>query len=318
MTPELLLGLYRQVCRIRYFEVAVERLIHEGKVRGLVHVSIGHEAVAAGVCAAMAPQDYLLTGHRGHGHVLARGADLYRTVAEILGRAAGLCGGRGGSMHLVATEKGIIGATGIVGGNLPLALGAAYTSLVLRTGGAAVAFFGDGAVGNGAFHESLNLAALWRLPVLFVCENNEVAEFTRREEHTRVARLVDLARVYGMSAERVAEGADAVAVYEAARLALELVRGGGGPYFLEVTVRRLRGHYVGDVRATRRGALEEREIEKWDPVLRTRRRLEDEGMRKDELDVVMAEAEREVEEAVERALASKEASAVNVEAEVYA
>jgi len=316
--PELLLGLYRQVCRIRCFEVAVERLIHGGKVRGLVHVSIGHEGAAAGVCAAMAPQDYLLTGHRGHGHVLARGADLYRTVAEILGRAAGLCGGRGGSMHLVAMEKGIIGATGIVGGNLPLALGAAYTARVLGTGGAAVAFFGDGAVGNGAFHESLNLAALWRLPVLFVCENNEVAEFTRREEHTRVARLVDLAGVYGMSAERVAAGADAVAVYEAAKRALELVRGGGGPYFLEVMVRRLRGHYVGDLTARRGGELEEGEIEKWDPVLRTRRRLEEEGIRKDELEVVMSEAEREVEQAVERALTSKEAGAANVEAEVYA
>jgi len=172
--------MYGELWRIRLFEGHVQRLAAAGEVPGFPHLSTGQEAVAVGVCAHLTREDTLFTGHRGHGHTLAKGGDLRATFAEILGRESGLCRGRGGSMHLVDARNGMLGATGVVGGNLPLAAGAAWAAQVRRTTHISAAFFGDGATGAGVFHETLNLAALWRLPLLLVCENNGYAEFTSR------------------------------------------------------------------------------------------------------------------------------------------
>ena len=176
-------GMLRALCRIRVFEGQVQRLAAAGEVPGFPHLSTGQEAVAVGVCAHLTDKDVLFTGHRGHGHTLAKGSDAQATFAEIIGRDTGLCRGRGGSMHLVDAPRGVLGATGVVGGNLPLAAGAAWAAQARGDGTIAVVFFGDGATGAGVFHETVNLAVLWKLPVLFVCENNGYAEFTSREEH---------------------------------------------------------------------------------------------------------------------------------------
>jgi pyruvate dehydrogenase E1 component alpha subunit len=174
--------MYRMLCRIRVFEGQVQRLAASGEVPGFPHLSTGQEAVAVGVCAHLMPSDAMFTGHRGHGHTLAKGSDVQATFAEILGRATGVCRGRGGSMHLVDVQHGVLGATGVVGGNLPLAAGAAWAAQAKGEKTISVVFFGDGATGAGVFHETVNLSVLWKLPVLFVCENNGVAEFTTREE----------------------------------------------------------------------------------------------------------------------------------------
>ncbi|MBV8741578.1 MAG: thiamine pyrophosphate-dependent dehydrogenase E1 component subunit alpha, partial [Sinobacteraceae bacterium] len=171
---------YAALWRIRLFEGHVQRLAAAGEVPGFPHLSTGQEAIAVGVCAHLKQADTLFTGHRGHGHALAKGCDLEATFAEIIGRESGLCRGRGGSMHLVDRANGMLGATGVVGGNLPLAAGAAWAAQVSGTDSVCAVFFGDGATGAGVFHETLNLAALWKLPLLFVCENNGYAEFTSR------------------------------------------------------------------------------------------------------------------------------------------
>ena len=178
--------MYRALWRIRTFEGQVQRLAAAGEVPGFPHLSTGQEAVAVGVCAHLTREDTLFTSHRGHGHTLAKGADVQATFAEILGRDGGLCRGRGGSMHLVDAANGVLGATGVVAGNLPLAAGAAWAAQARGEGNISVVFFGDGATGAGVFHETLNLAVLWKLPLLFVCENNGYAEFTSREEHSNV------------------------------------------------------------------------------------------------------------------------------------
>jgi pyruvate dehydrogenase E1 component alpha subunit len=250
--------------RIRAFEERVLELVSSRQMEGLVHLSIGQEAVAAGVCALLRPDDVLFTGHRAHGHFVARGADLRRMMAELLGRAGGLCAGKGGSMHLVQADLGLLGATGVVGGNVPLALGAALAIQERGADAVAVVFFGDGAAQAGHFLESLNLVSLWHLPVLLVCENNGYAEFTPRSVHTRVGRVTDLAAPYDILSQTV-DGNDALAVHAAAADLLAQVRQGGGPALLECLTYRLGGHYVGDPTAYRRAA----EVAEWqarDPI----------------------------------------------------
>ena len=188
--------MYRAMWRIRLFEDQVQRLAAAGEVPGFPHLSTGQEAVAVGVCAHLSREDVVFTSHRGHGHVLAKGSDLQATLAEVLGRQDGLCRGRGGSMHLVDAGNGVLGATGVVAGNLSLAAGAAWAFQAQGKRNISVVFFGDGATGAGVFHETLNLAALWRLPVLFVCENNGYAEFTGREEHSNVTQVSSFAAPY--------------------------------------------------------------------------------------------------------------------------
>lgn len=303
---------------IRAFEEKVSELYATGELRGLLHLSIGQEATAVGVCSLLRADDGLFTGHRPHGHFIAKGADLGRLMAELAGRDGGYCRGKGGSMHLVALEKGCLGATGIVGGSLPLALGAAL-ALRERGGDRVVAvFFGDGAANVGAFHESLNLASLWRLPVVFVCENNGYAEFTPTSAHTRVERMVEHAALYQIPWERVEDGNDVLEVRAAATAAVDRARGGGGPTFLEFLTYRLRGHYEGDP-AKYRDLSEVAEWKARDPIARFVKRLTAEH-RLSPADVKSVEqlARQRVDEAVRFALASPWPAPSDVTAHVYA
>ena len=246
LDAETALGLLQTMCRIRAFEERVAQLKRSLQVHGLIHLSIGGEGVAAAVCCQLRDDDVVYSGHRAHGHAIAKGAALDRLMAELMGRAGGLCGGLGGSMHVVDAARGFLGATGVVGGNIPLALGNAV-AIRLRGGDAVtVVFFGDGAVQAGHFHESVNLAALWELPVILVCENNGFAEFTPRSAHTPVERVSDVVAPYGFERETV-DGGDAGAVFEAFGRFLAAARADRGPMLLECLTHRRRGHYEGDV-----------------------------------------------------------------------
>ena len=276
--------------RIRAFEERVGELTRANEVHGLIHLSIGQEGVAAGVCGELGPGDMVYSNHRAHGHAIALGAPLERVMAELMGREGGLCRGLGGSMHLVDIEHGLLGATGVVGGNVPLALGSALAGRMLGGERVAVVFFGDGAVQGGIFLESVNLATLWRLPAILVCENNGFAEFTPRSAHTVVERVSDVVAPYGLERETV-DGNDAVAVRDAFARFLAAARKGEGPFLLECLTHRLRGHYEGDPERYRE-ALAADEWQRLDPIVRLERRLDLDGA---ELE---REARREVDEAV--------------------
>jgi TPP-dependent pyruvate/acetoin dehydrogenase alpha subunit len=268
-----------------------------------------------GVCAHLARADVLFTSHRGHGHVLAKGADLQATLAEILGREDGLCRGRGGSMHLVDAANGILGATGVVAGNLPLAAGAAWAAQALGHRTISVVFFGDGATGAGAFHETLNLAALWKLPVLFVCENNGYAEFTSREEHSNVTHVSSFAAPYRIPTKTI-DGNDLLAVYASAGEAIEALRGGEGPYLLECMTFRLAGHYVGDAQQYRSKEELAASRDKC-PIERFKRHLIERGVEAQELEAIGEHARLEVQQAADRARAAPRPDASSVLEDVY-
>jgi TPP-dependent pyruvate/acetoin dehydrogenase alpha subunit len=299
--PELRgLDALRAMWRIRAFEERVGALARGDEVHGLVHLSVGQEAVAVGACGQLRADDVVYSGHRAHGHALAKGAEPARVLAELMGREGGLCRGLGGSMHLVDVEHGFYGATGVVGGNVPLALGSALAARLLGSDAVAVVFFGDGAVQGGIFVESVNLATLWRLPVILVCENNGFAEFTPRSAHTSVERVSDVVAPYGLERETV-DGNDLVAVHEAFGRFLSAARGGGGPLLLECLTHRLRGHYEGDPDRYRE-AIADEEWRQLDPILRFQRRGAEEGwLDEDGAARLEQEARAEVEEAVRAA-----------------
>jgi acetoin:2,6-dichlorophenolindophenol oxidoreductase subunit alpha len=293
-------GVLERMWLIRAFEESVSELVGTGEVVGLVHVSIGQEASAVGVCDVLSERDRLYSGHRAHGHVLARGAEPAAVMAELMGKATGLCRGKGGSMHLVDVAHGVLGATGVVGGTIPLALGTALALRKSDPGAVAVVYFGDGAVQTGYFHESLNIAALWKLPVLLVCENNGYAEFTPRSAHTPVERVTRHAETYGIAA-RTVDGNDLIAVREAADVLVAPLRSGGGPALLECLTYRMRGHYEGDP-ARYREASELADWKAKDPVLRFARAAADRGW-------LTAEQVREREAGARRAVAAAVAAA---------
>src|SRR5262245_24033938 len=249
---------------IRCFEERVIELCYRKQLGGLVHVGIGQEGVAVGVATALREGDYLYGTHRSHGHFLARGADPNRLMAELAGKDTGYCRGRGGSMHVVDVDRRLMSATGIVGGTIPLALG---TALVAREQGNVVAvYFGDGASNTGSFHECLNMASLWKLPVVLVCENNGYAEFTPMSAHTVVSHVSVHGQPYGMPSQ-IVDGNDTLAVLEAARNAVARARERAGPTIVECLTYRLRGHYVGDPEAYRKAE----EVAEWrdkDPIRR--------------------------------------------------
>jgi len=296
---ETLVGFYEQLWRIRLFEEQVQRLAARGEVPGFPHLSTGQEAVAVGVCALLNEDDYLFSGHRAHGHVLAKGSDPYAVFAEIIGRQDGVCRGRGGSMHLVDVAHGVLGATGVVAGNVSIAAGAAWAAQVRGESRLAVVFFGDGATGAGVFHETLNLASLWRLPLLLVCENNGMAEFTGREEHSNVAKVSAFAAPYGIPTQTI-DGNDVLAVYEAAREAIESIRGSGGPWLLECMTYRMAGHYVGDAQHYR-SKEELAAMKEKDPIDRLRRDLVKRGIPENALAAVAARVKAELDTVVDRA-----------------
>jgi acetoin:2,6-dichlorophenolindophenol oxidoreductase subunit alpha len=314
--PADLLALLEQMWVGRLFEETVSELYAHDAIKGLIHVGIGQEAAAVGVAAALAPSDYLYGSHRAHIHALARGADPGRLLAEIAGRATGYCRGKGGSMHIAARDVGFLGATGIVGGNIPLALGSAFACRERGEGQVVAVCFGDGAAQAGYFHESLNLASLWTLPVVLVCENNGWAEFTPHAAHSRVEHLSEHAKAYGMPGE-IADGNDVVAVRAAVRVAVERAGAGKGPTLVELLTYRLRGHYVGDLRRYRE-AVEETEWKAKDPIRRCRARLEMEGADTRALDEAETRARARVAEARRFALDSDFPPAADVGTDVYA
>jgi pyruvate dehydrogenase E1 component alpha subunit len=242
---EQLLGMYRTMTTIRRFEETLRDLFFQGQVPGFVHLSIGEEAVPTGVCAALERKDYITTTHRGHGHMLAKGGQLKPMMAELLGKRTGYCKGKGGSMHIVSYDLGILGANGIVGAGIPIATGAALASSFRGNEAVAVSFFGDGASNEGTFHESLNLASLWKLPVLYVCQNNAYAEFTPTAESTSVKDIAVRAQGYNMPGV-IVDGNDVLAVYEVARAAVARAKRGEGPTLIEAKTYRWEGHVVGE------------------------------------------------------------------------
>lgn len=309
--------LLRRMWLIRAFEEKASALYAERQIVGLLHLSIGQEAVAVGACSWLRVDDLVYGGHRSHGHAIAKGADIDRLMAEIAGRATGCCGGKGGSMHIVARETGFITATGVVGGTIPLALGAAFAAKEKKRGQVAMVFFGDGAGQAGPFHESLNIASLWRLPVIFVCENNGYAEFTPLSAHTKVERLARHAKTYGIPAGTV-DGNDLFAVREAMRKAVEKCRTGKGPVFVECLTHRMRGHYEGDP-AKYRELAQLTEWKKKDPIARAARALKSKRVVTDkELAAIERDARDRVEKAAEFALSSPWPAPSEVDSQVTA
>jgi pyruvate dehydrogenase E1 component alpha subunit len=272
---EQALWIYRTMHRIREFEQQVARCFAAGEIPGFIHVSVGEEAIAATVCALLEAGDLVSATHRGHGHCLAKGADPGPMMAELFGRATGYCGGRGGSMHLCDMPHGVLGTNGIVGGNLPIAVGTALAARVRGTRQVTAAFFGDGAANEGAAHEAFNLAAVWALPVVFVCENNLYAALTPQAVHTKGAVIADRAAGYGMPGLRV-DGNDVLALFAATAAAVDTARRGGGPTLIEAVTYRWHGHHEGD-RMTYRTKEEAAAWREKDPIPRFRAWLEARG-----------------------------------------
>jgi TPP-dependent pyruvate/acetoin dehydrogenase alpha subunit len=306
--------LLRRMTLIRAFEERVIELYHKGEFAGLVHVGIGQEAVGVAVAASLNADDYLYGTHRSHGHFLARGADPDKMMAELAGRATGYCKGLGGSMHLVATEINAMGATGIVAGTLPLALG---TALACQDEDKIVAvYLGEGASNTGGFHESLNIAALWKLPVVLVCENNGYAEFTPMSEHTVVEHVSAHCGPYEIPSH-IVDGNDVFAVLEALEDAVQRARSGGGPTMVECLTYRLRGHYVGDP-AEYRQAQEVKEWQEKDPLLKLSTTLQERGLLTvADVSQIMKEAENRIQQAVTFALDSPYLDATAMLDEVF-
>jgi pyruvate dehydrogenase E1 component alpha subunit len=313
------LGMYRQMIRIRLFEEQVNDLYKTARMPGLAHLYSGEEAVAVGVCAALQRDDYITSTHRGHGHCLAKGASIDRMFAELLGKAPGYCRGKGGSMHIADQETGNLGANAIVGGSAGIATGAALSSKSRRTGQVAVCFFGDGALGQGVLYEVMNMASLWKLPVVYVCENNLYNEYTHYTE-TTAGDLAARPRAFGIPVEEV-DGQDSRAVYAAARGMVERARRGEGPSFLLCDTYRFYGHHVGDIqRAYYRSAEEE---EHWrthrDPIQLLAHWMREQGLVDDDgLEQMMQQARAEVEAGVEFALHAPFPDTSEVVQHVYA
>jgi acetoin:2,6-dichlorophenolindophenol oxidoreductase subunit alpha len=255
----------RKMYLIRRFEEGAEESYMRGLIHGTMHLSIGQEASAVGICMALTDEDQITSTHRGHGHSIAKGADVKRMFAEFFGKTTGYCRGRGGSMHIADVSKGNLGANGIVGGGIPIAVGAALTAKTLKTGKVAVSFFGDGANNEGAFHEALNMASIWRLPVVFVCENNGYGMSTSVGRSTAVPNIADRAAAYGMPGV-IVDGNVLSEVAEAAHEAVERARSGEGPTLIECKTYRYRGHSKSD----RNRYRTKEEIEQWmtsrDPI----------------------------------------------------
>lgn len=297
--------------RIRKLEEAVEDLFGRGMMHGTMHLSIGQEASPTGVCMALNISDQITSTHRGHGHCVAKGADLIRMVAELLGKENGYCGGRGGSMHIADVETGNLGANGIVGGGIPIAVGAGLASQMMNKGTVAVSFFGDGAMNEGAFHEAANLAAIWKLPVIFVCENNKYGMSSSTELAFAIDHLAERGLGYGIPGYTV-DGNDVAAVYEATEAAVKRARAGEGPTLLEFVTYRWKGHSRSDKNLYRT----KDEIDEWkkkDPILFFELVVREKGLLNDEeIAEIHALATSQVIAAVNEAMKGKPADPANL------
>jgi TPP-dependent pyruvate/acetoin dehydrogenase alpha subunit len=303
LTREKALWIYDRMTTIRQFEERVSKLFADGRIPGFVHLYAGEEAVAVGVCAHLEDNDCITSTHRGHGHCIAKGVELGPMMAELFGRSGGLCKGKGGSMHVADMSKGMLGANGIVGGGPPLACGAGLTAKTLRTGAVTACFFGDGAAEQGTTHEAMNLAAIWKLPVVFVAENNAFAEATPVTYHCAAAAIADRAASYAIPGVTV-DGYDVTAVYEAAGEAVARARRGGGPSLIEAKTWRYFGHFEGD-QTTYRTAEQSAAYREHDPLTYFAGQAVAQGLLTRE---EVESADRRAAEAVEAAVAYGEAS----------
>jgi pyruvate dehydrogenase E1 component alpha subunit len=314
---QFLLSLYKTMVSIRRFEERSIELYQQGQIHGTIHPYIGQEAIAAGVCGSLEPEDYVLSTHRGHGHCIAKGADLSLMMAELLGRETGYCKGRGGSMHIAALEVGVLGANGIVAGGVPIACGAGLGAQFEGKGRVVVVFFGDGASSQGALHEAMNMASLWKLPVVFVCENNGYAVSTPVKEGVCTTSIADRAEAYCMPGRRV-DGNDVLAVQAAAEKAIKRARHGDGPSLIEAVSYRWEGHFYGDPMLYR----SKEELEEWkakDPLPRFAAHLRDHGFaREEQLAKIRDEVQVAVNSATSFALNSPQPSVDEVGLYVYA
>lgn len=301
---------------IRFFEEAVDGLFARGMMHGTMHLSIGQEAVATGVCAALRKTDFITSTHRGHSHCIAKGADLTRMMAELLAKQTGYCRGRGGSMHIADVETGNLGANGIVAGGIPIAAGAALSQKLQGKDNVVVSFFGDGATNEGAFHEALNLAAVWDLPVVFVCENNKYGMSFSTARSMKVEKISERAAAYGMPGVTV-DGNDVDAVYAAAQEAVDRARNGGGPTLIECLTYRHKGHSKSDKNLYRT----KEEIDFWktkDPVGIFETKLMDQGiLTKEEVDRVTDTVRNAVRTAIQEASAAPDSDPAELLSSVF-
>lgn len=306
-SEDRMLWMYRKMVEIRQFEEAAGTLYQSGQLPGFLHLYIGEEATAVGVCAHLEDADYITSTHRGHGHLIAKGGKRDRMMAELFARTTGYCKGKGGSMHIADKATGILGANGVVGAGIPLAAGAGLSAKLRGTQQVAVSFFGDGATNQGVFHETLNLAAVWDLPVVFVCENNRFGMGTPQREHQRVEDIAVRAPAYDMPGVTV-DGNDVLKVYDAAQKAVTRAREGGGPTLLNCDTYRFRGHHIGDPGTSYRDREEVQEQErKRDPIRRLAAVLtEKEGVTEAQLSAIEAELAKDLEDALAFAKSSPE------------
>lgn len=313
------LHMYQQMAKIRAFEEKVNELYTSALMPGLAHLYIGEEAVAVGVCASLKREDYITSTHRGHGHCLAKGASVDRMFAELLGKEAGYCRGKGGSMHIADIDSGNLGANAIVGGSAGIATGAAFSAKRLGNGRVAVCFFGEGALGQGLIYEVMNMASLWKLPVIYVCENNQYNEYTHFSEVT-AGEITARPKAFGIHTETV-DGQDARAVYATMRRLVERVRSGDGPAFLLCETYRYRGHHVGDIdRAYYRPKQEELDwMANRDPLKLLSGWLMEKGLADQSIfDQIEAEVKNEIESGAEFAINAPYPNVSEVDQHVFA
>ena len=305
MNKEKFMDIYNRMVMIRKFEEKAGTIFSQGQLAGFLHLYIGEEAVGAGVCAALNDDDYIVSTHRGHGHLIAKGGDVNKIMAELFGKSTGYCKGKGGSMHVADFSKGMLGACGIVGGGIPIAVGAALTIKRKHTNQVAVTFFGDGASNEGSFHESINFAAAQNLPVIFLVENNGYGEFTPQNRSTRIENIADRAAGYGIPGV-IVDGMDAVAVYETTKEWVEKLRNGEGPVLIEAKTHRKVGHSEGESALldgqTYRLPEEEKIAMETCPIENLKKYLLDHDLaQKEELEEVERAAQEKIEAAVEYA-----------------
>jgi TPP-dependent pyruvate/acetoin dehydrogenase alpha subunit len=317
LPDDQLIAMYRRMCLIRSFEEHARDMFMDGTIRGATHMYIGEEAAAVGACTALRRDDYITSTHRGHGHCLAKGGDPRAMMAELLGKATGYCHGKGGSMHIADLDLGILGANGIVAGGVGIATGAAYSSRYRGTDQVVCCFFGDGALNQGVLHESENMAALWKLPIIFFCEWNKYAEFSPSANFLPVSDLTTRAVPYGFPSTLV-DGNDALAVYQAVAAAVKRARAGEGPTMIFADTYRIEGHTIGDPLSLRpKGEADE--WRKRDPILRMRNtlikwRIFDQAVANSIADAVA----HEIEEAIQFAVTSPDPETAELWTDVYA
>ena len=308
---------YKTMLQIRYFEQTVEEKFKGGEIPGFLHLYIGEEAVATGVMANLTHKDYIESTHRGHGHTIAKGANLKNMMAEIFGKRTGCCKGKGGSMHIADFSVGMLGANGIVGGGYTLAAGSALAQKMQGRKDISAVFFGDGASNRGTFHEAANMAAVWKLPLLFVCEMNEYASTTPYQTATSVPDIARRAYGYNMPAV-IVDGNDVFAVYEAAKKLVDSIRAGNGPAFLECKTYRVKGHFVGDPERYRTREEVQANIDSRDPIVAFEKKALDAKIyTQNDLKAMRAEVEQEIKDALQYAQDSPEPDASELLADLY-